>query len=635
MGLETQLKKWLLTSKRRYQLCLRRVEEKKQPHVVPYPSGVIEIEDALTRVNAWRGHYLTGQNVYVYYIGPILRRFISGKISLFVGCVDKAWLVPKRKEAEQRRRDMDRKKAAEKKKRKQEEEKEEKDKLDGNNNDDDIPVAPTNADVYKRMMERYGIDDTKYPPDAKICDGGIELRGTSGLTVVVPIDINKLLAVRSLKRALFRYLHEKVLADTRMAKFRVILDYDIYPFAVYGGKTMELRTNSHCIGEGELMTAYWANLWRDRDILFRTIDGDILPIIALYNETAKPTGQLWWQFSSTDAVDLKQLYVELKINAPTIVDPGINATIFTILCCLCGTDYCDKSDLLYFVSVPFICQRLVDGSKVILEKFGLSASYLSPKTDELWPPPIGIAFTKDEYNRDPADDPRASAIREMVESLILGCSNPRGDWNDVDTGMRNLHWNLQYWMLNYNATQMRHPQPDFDKCLTSGMRHLPTAIPSPPPLPSSSSSSSSSSSLSTPIRPSPPPPLLVATPPPILAPRPCPSAPKRPSFRKWNSEEKTERVMLSSPISDFDDDDDDHSEPVAVFNVDNLEALLSVPLPGDKEEEETEKETREERIARLTRELAELHEEIAGLEKETTVLKKSLLVVVGFKKDTT
>jgi hypothetical protein len=389
--------------------------------------------------------------LYGMWINPIKARLQSGVYTMLIVCVDKSWLVPKRKTVEQARRDQSRKKTKENKEK--EERKDKKKSRDG------VGTESMDEAIRKKMLE-FGIDPhAPYPADAVIDDNGIQLRSQM-TSAWFPVNIDRLLAVRPLRRYLFEYFHAKIMQDPAMAPYPVVFDYDKEPSLVLNGKTVALFDYVHPFGEADLMLSYWANVYNARDVVIQTIDGDVIPIMAYYVDKVKPTGSLWWQYDKTKFVNLKLLYAELGMNPNTLI----------ILCLLCGTDYCNKSDLLHFVGVEYIFNRLALGARDVTDTFKLSARYLKDEK-EVWPHPMipNIYLDCDKDGKEPYTDAMETYINVIIENSV---KNSRKCSQDMKQGLINLNWHWQYLAIDYKCSMLVRPEIQVRETLMAGVKYL-------------------------------------------------------------------------------------------------------------------------------------------------------------------
>lgn len=295
----------------------------------------VEVVDILTQMYLMRNHNdnndeFTGDHFYNIVRKKVFASFDTGKVDVYVICMDYQNHVPPQKHEEQKVRAAARARSA-------------------------------------GMMDGKSIP--RYHPKSKFGDNGVlewNPATESFASRWAPFSMQRLLASRDLRSRMWMYIMSKFVADKVQYPFhQIVIDFD-GRIVVHGNikgqhdryplRAEQITSDrlAHHYGESDLKMLFWARVFHDHPVVFRTTDQDILALSLLYLERVQPerTAPLLWKYhqkqSSKSVVDLRLLLQLMHRHLKW------SAQEFVLGCVLCGTDYFKKKTLFNQVSAKVI-----------------------------------------------------------------------------------------------------------------------------------------------------------------------------------------------------------------------------------------------------------------------------------------
>lgn len=186
------------------------------------------------------------------------------------------------------------------------------------------------------------------PHDEGMSDAG----HTAVATEVVSIQMHRLMDTAHLRVQLYLLLAERMQEDERMARCRVLFDYQTTekPFLLHEGKRTLLDDGVN-LQEADLACIIWASrLLRaapDTHLCIQSIDGDLVLLAELHAQgLLAGTGSL--VVHRRGRPELSQVY-DIRKTVDTLVSRSRTAEALVLAFLLCGTDFVTKGDLFPFV----------------------------------------------------------------------------------------------------------------------------------------------------------------------------------------------------------------------------------------------------------------------------------------------
>ena len=188
-------------------------------------------------------------------------------------------------------------------------------------------------------------------------DAGI--RADSG-TAEEKVDIRRLMATRSMRKRFFQFVADKALAYETLPDGKTfIFDFDSRQHPLILPKHRDVP-DEHVLGEADLGVFYWAEHFCEKDVVFTTVDTDIIPIATDYvysGASKRPTStKLIWKYEKNGYVDIRMML------SKTLKHLRLTPTSFKLLCVLSGTDFFNKATIMFKFGVEKITNAVQTSS---------------------------------------------------------------------------------------------------------------------------------------------------------------------------------------------------------------------------------------------------------------------------------
>jgi len=290
MGIDTDVRKQMRT----YYAREAWHESEKTPL-----ENYVRIDDMLTRLHQAIGpnynHMFTGVQLYTEVMRTVRTAFDTG-CSVYIAICDDSTHVPREKGDTQAQR------------------------------------SRTSSNKPYELLKGYSFTD-----------GGLREDGPEATDELV--DIRRLMATRALRRHFCHFVALKALENEDVPNGKTfIFDYDSNQHPVILPKHRDTPA-MHVFGEADLAMFYWAEIYHDRDVIFTTVDTDIIPISTDYvyskNSIRVPSTKMYWRYEKQSYVDIRMML------SKTLQHLQLSPGSFKLFCVLTGTDFFDKSQIMF------------------------------------------------------------------------------------------------------------------------------------------------------------------------------------------------------------------------------------------------------------------------------------------------
>jgi hypothetical protein len=305
----------------------------------------------------------------------------------------------------------------------------------------------------KATQAKRATHSDPYPEGSKLTANGISLpfENKAGLSPEKGIQVQRLMQTRFLREDLFKAIQTRIIKNAERLLFdeekSIVLDLlHEPPIEITLEKVKEeedegnldiergvnIKKREECywkIGEDDCAIPRWCIFYgQEYQCLVQTIDRDLDVILTLNHKKIK-------KYLVLDFEDGR--YECIHENAEALEKEGWTLEMYAAACCLAGTDFVNKSDLTYFISVISIFQAAF----ILSSTNRLKSVHLLEKDLELL---LRMVYTLKL-------DPKSKKIMSVSEIRHKCSTKKKLDWPDPSgfgRGFESLQWNLFYWQLN-------------------------------------------------------------------------------------------------------------------------------------------------------------------------------------------